>query len=215
MKILVAGSHGQIGQRLIKAIADSEHSSVAMIRSAEQAPEMTALGAHETVIADLEGDCGDALEGVDVVVFTAGSGGHTPPEKTEAVDRDGAISLIDQAVRHGVRRFLMVSSINADTPEKGPESMQHYFAAKKAADDRLKASGLDYTVLRPGKLTDDAGTGQVDLSDDLGRYGEVTRDDVAAVLLALIDAPAAFNRQLELLQGQTSIAEAIESLQGL
>lgn len=215
MKILVAGSHGQIGQRLIKAIADSDHSSVAMIRNADQAPEMTAMGAHETVVADLEDDCSEALSGVDVVVFTAGSGGHTSPEKTDIVDRDGAISMIDQAVRHGVRRFLMVSSINADTPEQGPESMQHYFAAKKAADDRLKASGLDYTVLRPGKLSNDPGTGRVALAESLQRYGEVTRDDVASVLLALVDAPAAFNRQLELLAGDTPIDQAIEALQGL
>jgi len=214
MKILVAGSHGQIGQRLIKAIAESDHSSVAMIRSAGQAPEMTGLGAHETVVADLEGDCGDALKGVDCVIFTAGSGGHTSSEKTDTVDREGAISLIDQAVRHGVRRFLLVSSINADTPENGPESMQHYFAAKKAADDRLKASGLDYTVLRPGKLTDDAGTGQVALEESLGRQGEVTRDDVAAVLLALVDAHESFNRQLEILAGDTPIADAVAALQG-
>lgn len=215
MKILVAGSHGQIGQRLIKAIAHSGHSSVAMIRSAGQAPEMTALGAHETVVADLEDDCSDALAGVDVVVFTAGSGGHTSAEKTDTVDRDGAISMIDQSVRHGVRRFLMVSSINADTPEQGPQAMQHYFAAKKAADDRLKASGLDYTVLRPGKLTDDTGTGRVALAESLGRTGDVTRDDVASVLLAMVDAPAAFNRQLELLAGDTSIDQAIDALQGL
>ena len=214
MKILVAGSHGQIGQRLIKAIAESEHTSVAMIRSAGQAPEMTALGAHEAVIADLEGDCSDALSGVDVVIFTAGSGGHTPREKTEAVDRHGAISLIDQAVAHGVQRYLMVSSMNADTPEKGPDSMKYYFAAKQAADDRLKAAGLDYTILRPGKLTDDAGTGSVELGESLGRYGDITRDDVAALLLALVDAPASYNRTLDTLAGDTPIAEAVEALQG-
>jgi len=215
MKILVAGSHGQIGQRLIKAIAESDHTSVAMIRSAGQAPEMTALGAHETVIADLEDDCSHALTGVDTVIFTAGSGGHTPPEKTEAVDRHGAISLIDQAVAHGVQRFLIVSSINADTPENGPEKMQHYFAAKKAADDRLKAAGLDYTIVRPGKLTDDPGTGKIELAESLGRYGDITRDDVANLLLALVDAPAAYNRTLEVLAGDTPMAEAVESLQGL
>ena len=215
MKILVAGSHGQIGQRLIKAIAESEHTSVAMIRSAGQAPEMTGLGAHETVIADLEGDCSEALANVDTVIFTAGSGGHTPPEKTEDVDRHGAISLIDQAVANGVQRFIMVSSMNADTPEKGPEAMQHYFAAKKAADDRLRAAGLDYTILRPGKLTNDAGTGKIELAESLGRYGDITRDDVAKLLLALVDAPASYNRTLEVLAGDTPIAEAIESLQGL
>lgn len=214
MKILVAGSHGQIGQRLIKVIAQSDHSSIAMTRSAGQAPEMTALGAHETVVADLEDDCSEVLAGVDVVIFTAGSGGHTPPEKTDAVDRDGAISLIDQAVAHGVQRFIMVSSINADTPEKGADAMKHYFAAKKAADDRLRAAGLDYTILRPGKLTDDAGTGTVELAESLDRYGDVTRDDVAALLLALVDAPASYNRTLEVLDGDTTIADAVESLQG-
>jgi uncharacterized protein YbjT (DUF2867 family) len=109
----------------------------------------------------------------------------------------------------------MVSAMNADTPEEGPESMRHYFEAKKAADDRLRAAGLDYTIVRPGKLTNDAGTGNIELAESLGRTGEITRDDVATLLLALVDAPASYNRTLEVLAGDTPIAEAIESLQGL
>ncbi|MES1926722.1 SDR family oxidoreductase [Salinisphaera sp. T31B1] len=209
MKVLIAGAHGQIGQRLVRRMAKSSHQARAMVRRADQVDEMSRLGAAETVVADLEGDCSQALAGCEAVVFTAGSGGHTPPEKTDDVDRRGAISLIDQAVTAGVRRFLIVSSMNADTPENGPEKMRHYFAAKKAADDHLRASGLEYTIVRPGHLLDDDGTGRVDIAKDLGRYGDIPRDDVAQVLLETLDAPNTVGRQFELLAGDTPIAQAL------
>ncbi|GAB3684565.1 SDR family oxidoreductase [Salinisphaera aquimarina] len=212
MKVLIVGAHGQIGQRLVQQMADSSHQSRAMVRSADQQDRMDGLRADETVVADLEGDCSAALAGCDAVIFTAGSGGHTPPQKTEDVDRNGAINLIDQAVANGVRRFIIVSSINADTPEKGSDAMQHYFAAKKAADDHLRASGLDYTIVRPGRLLNDDGTGRVDIAKELGRYGEVTRDDVAAVLLATLDAPNTVGRHFELLAGDTPIEQAVRGV---
>jgi len=212
MKALVVGAHGQIGRRLIHAMNGSEHQSRAMIRDEAQRDQMEAIGAHEVVVADLEGDCREALSGCDAVIFTAGSGAHTPPEKTEDVDRNGAISIIDQAISAGVERFVLVSSMNADTPENGPEKMRHYFAAKKAADDHLRNSDLAYTIVRPGRLTDDDGTGLVDVAKDLGRYGEIPRDDVAQVLLMTLNSPNTVGRHFELLAGDTPIEKALRGV---
>lgn len=209
MHVLVVGAHGKIGRRFIHAIDDSEHTARAMIRDSGQTDEMQAIGATDVVVADLEGDCSEALAGCDAVVFTAGSGGHTPPEKTEDVDRNGAISIINQAVSAGVERFVMVSSMNADTPEKGPEKMQHYFKAKGAADNHLRSTDLEYTIVRPGKLTEDDGTGRVDIAKDLGRSGEIPRDDVARVLLLTLDSPNTIGRHFEVLSGDTPIEKAV------
>ena len=209
MHVLVVGSHGQIGQRLVRALERSSHTSRAMVRDTGQRDTLGALGANEVTVADLEDDCSQALVGCDAVIFTAGSGGHTSAEKTKDVDRNGAISIIDQAAAAGIRRFIIVSSMNADTPENGSEAMQHYFRAKGAADNHLRESGLDYTIVRPGKLTDGAGTGRVDIAKDLGRYGEVTRDDVADVLVATLEMPNTFGRHFELLAGETPIAHAL------
>lgn len=211
MNVLVVGSHGNIGQRLVRAMAKSEHTARAMVRDASQRDEMHALGAADVVIADLEDDCSAALDGCDAVIFTAGSGGHTPPEKTDDIDRNGAISLVDQAKRAGVRRFVLVSSMNADTPEKGPEKMRHYFEAKKAADDHLRASGLEYTIVRPGRLTDDegTGTGTATIAKDLNRSGEIAREDVATALLLTLDSPNTIGRHYEMLAGDTPIDKAL------
>ncbi len=209
MHVLIAGANGKIGRRLIQQIDDSHHGARAMIRDAGQADELKQLGADEIAVADLEGDCSDALSGCDAVVFTAGSGAQTGPDKTVDVDKNGAISLIDQAVRAGVQRFIIVSSMRADSPETGPERMRDYFVAKKAADDHLRSSELDYTIVRPGKLTEDDGTGRVDIAKDLNRFGEVPREDVAAVLLATLDAPNTVGQHFELLSGDTPIGQAI------
>lgn len=209
MHVLVVGANGQIGRHLIEAMFKSQHTARAMIRDESQRADMRALGAAETVVADLEDDCSQALAGCDAVIFTAGSGGHTPPQKTEDVDRNGAISLIDQAKRAGVSRFVLVSSMNADTPEHGPEKMRHYFEAKKAADNHLRASGLEYTIVRPGRLTNEQGRGTADVAKDLNRSGEIARADVATALLFTLDSPNTVGRHYEMLAGDTSIGKAL------
>ncbi|MES1952011.1 sugar epimerase yhfK [Salinisphaera sp. S4-8] len=209
MHVLIVGSHGKIGQRLVRQMAKSEHTARAMIRDESQREEMQALGATDVVVADIEGNISEALVGCDAVIFTAGSGAHTGPEKTQDVDRNGAISIIDQAERAGIRRFILVSSMNADTPENGPEKMRHYFEAKKAADDHLRASDLEYTIVRPGRLTDDEGTGTADIAKDLNRYGEVAREDVARALLLTLDSPNTIGRHYEMLAGDTPIDKAL------
>lgn len=212
MRILIVGANGQIGRQLITCIADSPHASRAMIRAAEQAAALRESGADEAVVADLEGDVRATLKDCDAVVFTAGSGGDTGPEKTDAVDRDGAIAMIDAAREAGVRRFIMVSSMGASDPESGPQGLRHYLHAKQAADTHLVHSGLDYTIVRPGHLTNQPATGAVALAASLGRSGEVSRADVAAVLLAMLDAPATRGKTCELLQGEVPIPQAVSKL---
>ncbi|MDA3912952.1 SDR family oxidoreductase [Oleiagrimonas sp.] len=212
MLILVAGANGQIGRQLLRRIKLSLNHSRAMIRDAGQSDTLRTLGADETIVADLEGDVRPAMEGCDAVVFTAGSGGQTGPEKTDAVDRDGAIGLIDACKDAGIQRFVMVSSMGTDDPDNGPEGLRHYLQAKQAADKHLADSGLDYTIVRPGRLTDDVGSGKVAVSNSLGRSGSVPRADVAAVLMAVLQAPETAGMTFELLAGQTPVREAIAAL---
>lgn len=212
MRILVVGANGQIGRKLIGCIAGSPHVSRAMIRKADQADALRDAGADETVVADLEDDVHATVKDCDAVVFTAGSGGDTGPEKTDAIDRDGAIAMIDAANQAGVKRFVMVSSMGASDPQSGPEDLRHYLRAKHAADTHLVESGLDYTILRPGHLSNNPATGAVELAPSLGRSGEVSRADVASVLLALLDAPGARGKTCELLQGEVPIAQAVSKL---
>lgn len=212
MRLLVVGANGHIGRRLISQMSSGPHQSRAMIRDAGQAESLRELGADDTVVADLEGDCGPALEGCDAVIFTAGSGGIGGPEKTDAIDRDGAVAIIDAAGRAGVNRLVMVSSMGADAPDSGPENLQHYLRAKQAADQHLRASALDYTIVRPGSLTEDSGTGCISAAAKLKRSGTVPRDDVAAVLLRVLDAPNTSGKQFELLAGHTPLQQAIAVL---
>jgi uncharacterized protein YbjT (DUF2867 family) len=212
MNVLIAGANGKVGRHLLRQMADSEHQARALIRDPDQAPELLEIGASETVVGDLAGDCSDALRGCDAVVFTAGSGPHTGPEKTIEVDRNGAMRLIDAAERAGVKRFLMVSSMRADQPETGPEHMHHYFLAKQAADNHLRSSGLDYTIVRPGKLTTDKGVARVEAAERLDHFGEIPRSDVARVLLATLPADHTVRHGFDVIAGEEGIGKAIAGL---
>lgn len=212
MRILIAGANGQIGRKLIERIADSTHQSRAMIRKAEQADALRELGADETIVADLEGDVHAALTDCDAIVFSAGAGAGSSPEKTDAVDRDGAIALMDAAREKGIQRFVIVSSMGADNPKNGPEELHHYLQAKQAADAHLVDSALDFTIVRPGRLSDEPATGSVALAPNLGRSGEVSRADVATVLLAVLNTPSTIGKTCELLQGKTPIQQAVAEL---
>lgn len=211
MKVLIAGANGKIGQRLVKQMAESAYSPRAMIRNPAQAEELQALGA-ETVVADLEDDCSGALKGCDAVIFTAGSGPDTGPDKTLDVDQNGAISLIDQAKAAGVKRFVIVSSMRADDPEAGQEKLRHYLRAKKNADDHLRDSGLAYTIVRPGSLTEDSGTGRVQVAERLDEFGEIPREDVAAALLATLDAANTVGITYDILAGEIPVEQALAGL---
>lgn len=212
MRVLIAGANGQIGRHLLEKMADSEHEARALIRDPEQGPDLQTLGATETVVGNLEGDCGEALRGCDAVIFTAGSGPKTGPEKTIDVDQNGAINLIDTAKKMGIHRFIMVSSMRAEKPDDAPEKIRHYLEAKRKADKHLRASGLNYTIVRPGPLTEEPGTGKVDLQETLDKSGDVPREDIAAVLLAVLDSDNCDNRTFEVLSGTTQVEQALAAL---
>lgn len=209
MTTLVIGANGQIGRLLIKRLVEAGKTPRAMIRDPEQAEALKALGA-EPVIADLEGDFSAALEGCDQVVFTAGSGGHTGPDKTVLIDLWGAIKAVDAARAAGVSQFVMVSSRGAENPDAGPARIKHYTVCKHLADEHLIRSGLPYSILRPGRLTDDAATDQIrtdwpESPDDQW----IPRDDVAAAIVHCLGSTATVNNIYPLFHGEQRIAAAL------
>ncbi|WP_049908694.1 MULTISPECIES: SDR family oxidoreductase [Halorubrum] len=207
MNVLVTGAHGQVGQHMTRFLAESDHSVRGMVRVETQAPDVRELGA-EPVVADLTGDVSHAVEGVDAIIFAAGSGG----EDVWGVDRDGAVSLVDEAASAEVDRFVMLSSINADRPEDSPEALREYLRAKGEADEYLQQSDLTYTIVRPGPLTDEGGTGRIRTGVDLGRDAiEIPREDVARTLIATLEAESTYGKTFELAAGQQSIEEALET----
>lgn len=219
MRIVIAGGHGQIALRLERLLAARGDEVAGVIRRPEQAGDLLAAGA-EPVVCDLESasvaDVARHLEGADAAVFAAGAGPGSGAARKDTVDRGAASLFADAAEAAGVRRFVVVSSMGADRepPEGTDPVFAAYLRAKGAADADVRArAGLDWTVLRPGRLTDDAGTGLVTLAEATGR-AEVTRDDVAATLLALLDTPATAGRTLELINGGTPVDEAVRAVAG-
>ena len=213
MNIFVAGGHGKIGLRLLRLAAQRGDQARGLIRDAGQSADLEAVGA-EPVVADWEAgdDITPLVAGADAVVFAAGAGPGSGPERKRTVDYGGAVKLIEAAKANGVSRYLIVSSMGADDPSSAPEQMRPYQEAKAAADEALRDSGLDFTIVRPGMLTDDPGTGLVDAAPSLGRRGSIPRDDVAAVLLAVLDTPSTISMAFELLSGDTPVDEAVRSL---
>jgi len=216
MRVVIAGGHGQIALRLERLLAEQGIQAVGIIRKPEQTAKLEALKA-EPVVLDLEQSDVDAvaavLAGADAAVFAAGAGPGSGPERKETVDRDAAALFAKAAVQAGVRRHIQVGSMGADNPDAPglDATFAAYLRAKKAAEDDLRARDLDWTILRPGALTNDPGTGKVLLADSTGR-GSISRDDVAAVLVALLDAPSTIGRTLELIAGDDSIEDAISKI---
>jgi uncharacterized protein YbjT (DUF2867 family) len=214
MRIVIAGGHGQIALRLERLLSGRGDQAVGIIRRPEQAGDLRDAGAGSAV-CDLESasveEVARILDGADAAVFAAGAGPRSGAERKETVDRGACVLFADAAEAAGVRRFLVVSSMGADRePPPGTDPVfAAYLRAKKAADDDVRArAGLDWTILRPGRLTDDPGTGRVNLAEKTGR-GDVPRDDVAAVLVALLDEPRTARRVLELISGDTPVEEAV------
>ncbi|PBC79690.1 putative NAD(P)-binding protein [Streptomyces sp. TLI_235] len=218
MRIVIAGGHGQIALHLEQLLADRGDTPVGLIRRPEHADDLRRRGA-EPVRFDLETEDAKALAavlaGADAVVFAAGAGPGSGAARKDTVDRAAAALLADAAELAQVRRYLMISSIGADAsaPDGADPVFGAYLRAKGAADDDLRRrTGLDWTVLRPGPLTDAAPTGLVRLGEHVGR-GAVPRADVAAVLAALLTEPApAVGRTLELMSGAHAIAEELAAL---
>lgn len=207
MKVLVAGAHGQVGQHITALLSKSEHQVRAMVRGEAQVAELESLGA-EAVVADLKGEVAHALEGCDAVIFAAGSGGSD----VEGVDRDGAIKMMEEAARGGVKRFVMLSSMGAGEPERGPEALRPYLKAKGEADERLQASDLDFTIVRPGRLTDEGATDKIKAAAHFDAWGSVTREDVAKTLIAVLERPNTYGQTFEILAGTTPIEEVLQAI---
>ena len=214
MRVAIAGGHGQIALRLAKIMSERGDEVVALIRNPDHADEVRDAGA-EPAVVDLEhaseDEVANAINGSDAVVFAAGAGPGSGSERKETMDYGGAVKLIAAAKQAGVGRYVIVSSMGANPSATGDDTFSVYLRAKGRADDAVRASGLDATVVRPGGLTNDAGTGRVRLGESLPR-GQVTRDDVAAVLVAVLDSPSTIGRTADLIGGDAPIAEAVAAL---
>ena len=211
--VVIAGGHGQIALRLAALLSARGDAVRALVRNPGHEAGVRATGA-EPVLADMErlDDLAEFVDGADTVVFAAGAGPGSGPERKRTVDLGAAVKLLDGARRTGVRRYLMISSMGAANPAAGAEAMRPYLEAKGQADAALAASDLDWTIVRPGALTEEPGTGLVEVAPALGRGGSVTRDDVAAVLVACLDEPRTVRATFDLLQGETPIAQALAAL---
>jgi uncharacterized protein YbjT (DUF2867 family) len=214
MRVAIAGGHGQIALRLAKVLSQRGDEAVALIRNPDHADDVRRARA-EPVLVDLEhadeDEVAQAITGCDAVVFAAGAGPGSGPERKETMDYGGAVKLIAAAKQARVDRYVIVSSLGANPEIPGDDTFSVYLRAKGRADDAVHASGLDATVVRPGGLTNDAGTGRVALGESVPR-GQVARDDVAAVLAAVLDSPNTIGRTVDLIGGETPIAEAVKAI---
>ncbi|MFP7762337.1 NAD(P)H-binding protein [Marisediminicola sp. LYQ85] len=211
MRIVIAGGHGKIALLLSSILATAGHHPVGLIRNAAHAAEVRATGA-EPVVLDLESSDVDsvstALAGADAVVFAAGAGANSGAERKLTVDRDGAILLGAAAVAADVRRYVVVSAIGTDDFDADSDDvMQVYLRAKSEADAAVRALDLDWTIVRPGGLTDDDGTGRVEVGETVER-GTIPRADVAAVIAHVLTSGAAVRRQFEVVSGSIAVADA-------
>lgn len=210
LNVLVIGSGGLTGKKIVKQLAESnQHLVRAMIRKAEQTDEMEKLGA-KAILADLEQDFSFALNDVNAVIFAAGSGSSTGYDKTIAIDQEGAKKTVDFAKEKGIERFIMLSSMGTAAPEEAPASLKPYLEAKKAADEYLIKSGLNFTIVRPGGLTSDPGTGMIDLATRFSPMGgTIPRDDVAQVIVESLTAKETEGKVFEVISGYTPIKKAL------
>jgi nucleoside-diphosphate-sugar epimerase len=214
-RVVIAGGHGKIALILERLLSDRGDTVAGFIRNPDHADDLAAAGA-DALVLDLEeasvDEVAEKIAGADAVVFAAGAGAGSGAARKESVDRDGAVLLADAAEAAGVRRYVMISSMGADSeaPDEGGDPVfVAYLRAKGAADDDIRSrSGLDATIVRPGHLTDDDPTGLVHIADETG-HGSIPRADVAAVLLTVLDTPTTAGLTFELISGQTPIAVAL------
>jgi uncharacterized protein YbjT (DUF2867 family) len=212
-RIVIVGGHGKVALHLARILTDRGDQVTSVFRNPDHADDVTATGARP-IVADIEkldtGALSDLLAGHDAVVFSAGAGGGDPA-RTYAVDRDAAIRVIDAAGQAGVRRFVMVSYFGAG-PDHGVSQDNSFFAyaeAKAAADARLRASDLEWTVLGPGRLTLEPATGRIAVGADAAEKAAVSREDVALVAAAVLNDPWTIRRTIDFNNGDLPIAKAL------
>src|ERR1700754_1214287 len=208
--VAIAGGHGKIALILGRLLTERGDTVRGLIRNPDQEDDLRAVGI-APVIADLESESAfaSAIRGADAVVFAAGAGPGSGDARKKTVDLGGAVKLIEAAKAEGVSRYLIVSSMGAEkAPADGAEGFGAYLRAKFEADEAVRASGLDYTVVRPGGLTDDPGTGLVTIGEET-RRGYIPRADASAVLLACLDPPSTIGRSFDVISGETPIPDAL------
>jgi uncharacterized protein YbjT (DUF2867 family) len=212
MDVVVAGAHGKVGLRLLRLLVDGGHRARGLIRNPDHEADLRELGA-EPVLCDMEAldDISDCCEGADAVVFAAGAGPGSGAERKRTVDYGGAAKLVEAARKNGIERYVIVSAISVDRPDEWSDQMRPYYEAKRDADERVLESGLSYTIVRPGGLTDDPGTGLVMVGTGVDR-GEIPREDVAATLVAVLETPSSVGKVFELVSGDTPIEDAVRGL---
>lgn len=210
MNIVIAGGHGQIAMYLHPILKQKGHTVKGLIRKPEQVDDLRAAGANP-VIVDIEKteDISGAVGSADAVVFAAGAGPGSGAERKWTVDRDGAIKLIQAAKKNSINRYVMISAMGLDTP-RGNEVFQIYQRAKAEADQALRKSGLDYTIIKPGRLTNEPGTGNVSVAKKLDR-GEIPREDVATVIAEVLEMPEFAEKEFDLLGGSIPVKDALQS----
>lgn len=210
--ITVIGGTGRTGRLLIEQLQERGDAVTAIIRDAAKRSEIEALGA-EVVVLNLEtssiAEFADAFAGSDAIIFAAGT--RENEDNVDEVDRDGPQKAVKAAEQAGVKRYVQISAMGVRTglPPGLDSKMQAYFEAKRGGDAVLTASSLDWTIIEPGELTEDTAVGKIELGEALGRSGEITRADVAATAIAVLDAPGSIGKAWEVLGGVTPVAQAV------
>ncbi|MCZ4410291.1 SDR family oxidoreductase [Cryomorphaceae bacterium 1068] len=215
--ILIIGAHGKIGQILSNQLSESTNfQPTAFIRKESQQSDFK-IGSLNFKVGNLEESVKDLthkFEGYDAVVFTAGSGGSTGPDKTLSIDLDGAVRTMEAAKAAGIKRFVMVSAAGADDRSFWDKAeMKPYYVAKHYADEMLRNSDLNYTILRPVMLTNNDGTGLITASETMkGLNNEISRADVANAIEEVLNREDTYGKTIEMSEGYHSIEEAISGL---
>ncbi|MCW2961102.1 MAG: putative nucleoside-diphosphate-sugar epimerase [Thermoleophilia bacterium] len=217
MRVVIAGGHGQVARHLIAELALRGDAPVGLIRNPDHALDLAALGA-TSIVVDLErvslAELAEQVLGADAIVFAAGAGPGSGAARKLTVDLDGAVLLMEAAQLSGIRRYIMVSAAHTDAFDpSSDEVMQVYLRAKSTADRVLRDSGLDWTIVRPGALTNAAPTGRIRIADDVGS-GSISRADVARILAECLRQPHSIHAQFEVVTGDVPTAEAIAQLRG-
>jgi nucleoside-diphosphate-sugar epimerase len=214
MRVAIAGGHGKIALRLTRLLRQRGDQVRSIIRDRDHAADIREAGG-EPVVCDLEAaseeEVAEAIVTVSAVVFAAGAGPGSGAERKWTVDYGAAVKLIAACKANGIRRYVLVSSIGADPAREGEDTFDVYLRAKGQADVELQASGLDYTIVRPVSLTDDSGTGLVQIAERVQR-GKIPRDDVAAVLAAVLHEPGTARMMFEVTSGKTPVEEAVRAI---
>lgn len=215
MDVVVAGGHGQVGQRTLRLLADRGDRGRGLVRNSDHLADLRSLGA-EGVNADLEEIEPPALASLiaeaDAVIFAAGAGPGSGAARKQSVDYEAAVKLIHACRIAHVGRYLMVSGLGVSSPKSWSRKMRPYWEAKADADAQLVDSDLDWTIVRPGRLTDEPGTGMVTAAEVIEAGGETPRDDVAATLVACLDEPGTIGKAFDLVDGDVPIVEALRAL---